>query len=639
MQDASAQSSPLLGWLTAAFILVLTLKLFLATQLDLYSDEIFYWWASTRLALAYSDLPFMTALLAGFGSSLAAGEAFAVRSLFLLLGTTLPLLIYWLARPISNQQQALESAALTLCLPLAGFMGLLAVPDVPLVVFGILSIGFFQRALSSDRLLFWVATGIAVALGLSTHYRFFLYPLAAILFLALFTEEHRQWRNGKFWIAVAIASLGLIPILWFNLSNQLSSASFYLVERHPWEFQPSGLLHLFKQAGLVTPPLYCIFILTLLALYRRAKQKDRDSALLLAFASTNLAVYWVLAPWTDANSTSIHWPLSGYFPLLVAVPLTLRGALAWCSERWGQTRARRLIFTIPVIGFAGTLVAFVGIGSQAYQAQLQPLLGPGILSDKMAGWKEFTGFTSTLLERHYSSENPLIITDNYYTAAQLEFAGLTNSAVTIDRDKSVRDGRITQLRLWEKDGSDLSDYVGQPALYVNEDSTLTIDDKTSLMADMCTNSSEISPLAELSLFNGDKAFSFYSIAQIELESSTAAFPCPYPIQAWIDTPTAESVLAGQVNLAGWAYSEDIGIQEVHVLVDGERIASADYGISRVDVVEARQVETDPNAPNLGFGYSLDTSSLANGVHSLAVELINDAGTSLVYGERQIIIEN
>ncbi|MCG8416136.1 MAG: glycosyltransferase family 39 protein, partial [Pseudomonadales bacterium] len=468
MQDTSTQPSSIQGWLLAAFVLVLVLKLFLATQLDLYSDEIFYWWASTRLALAYSDLPFMTALLAGLGSGFGPSEAFAVRSLFLLLGTSLPLLIYWLARPISNHQQALESAALTLCLPLAGFMGLLAVPDVPLVVFGILSIGFFQRALNSDRLVFWIATGCAVALGLSTHYRFFLYPLAALVFLALFTPEQRQWRNAKFWLTVAIASLGLIPILWFNLSNQLSSASFYLVERHPWEFQPSGLLHLFKQAGLVTPPLYFVFVLTLIALYKRARQQDRDSALLLAFASINLAVYWVLAPWTDANSTSIHWPLSGYFPLLVAVPASLRSVSGWCAARWGEAKARRLVLAIPAIGFTGTLVAFIGIGSQAFQTQLQPLVGTGVLSDKMAGWEEFATFTTSIAENNFSDRNPLIITDNYYTAAQVEFAGITTNAVSVDRDKAVRDGRITQLRLWSKDESGLAAYMGYPALYINE---------------------------------------------------------------------------------------------------------------------------------------------------------------------------
>ena len=92
------------------FGLLLLTKLFLAAVLDLYSDEVFYWQASTQPALAYSDLPFMTALLIGLGSSLSPGSTFAVRSLFILLGSCLPFLVYWIAKPITGNRHALESA-------------------------------------------------------------------------------------------------------------------------------------------------------------------------------------------------------------------------------------------------------------------------------------------------------------------------------------------------------------------------------------------------------------------------------------------------------------------------------------------------------------------------------------------------
>ena len=59
------------------------LKIILAALLDLYSDEVFYWQASSYPALAYSDLPFMTSLLVGIGSSLDPGNPFAVRILFI----------------------------------------------------------------------------------------------------------------------------------------------------------------------------------------------------------------------------------------------------------------------------------------------------------------------------------------------------------------------------------------------------------------------------------------------------------------------------------------------------------------------------------------------------------------------------
>ena len=638
--NSQPQNSLLLGWFAGACLLVLTIKLILASLLDLYSDEIFYWWASTKLSLAYSDLPFMTALLAGIGSGFGPSDSFSVRILFLILGTSIPGLVYWVARPISNQRMALESALLTLCLPLGGFLGLLAVPDVPLIFFGLLAIGFFQRALSEDKFGYWIATGIFVALGLSTHYRFFLYPLAAVLFLVLFAPARKQWRNGKLWLAMAIACLGLIPIIWFNLSNQLSSASFYLVGRHPWEFQASGLLHVFKQAGLVTPPLYGMLLFTLLVLWREAKQGNRDSALLCAFACVNLAVYFVLAPWTDANSTSIHWPLSGYFPLLVAMPFTLRTFHSYCVGKWNETRASSYVILIPAIGFIGTLVAFVGVGSQAFQTPLQTLVGRGVLSNKMAGWKEFTDYTEQVLQSDFKDLQPLLITDNYYTAAQLEFAGISTNTLTFDDDKAVRDGRITQLMLWNKDQSGLAAYENSPTLFITEDSSLILDDKTRLLDKLCLLSDKVEQLDSLSLFNGDKAFSFYQVSTINSSNQqTRASPCPYPMQAWLDFPSANESLSSTVQITGWAFSEDIGISEVQLMIDGNLLGIADYGFSRPDVVDIQQVDSDPNAPNLGFVINFNTEEFKNGRYELAIVLRNSAGAEAIYGERTVLISN
>ncbi|MEC7605724.1 MAG: glycosyltransferase family 39 protein, partial [Pseudomonadota bacterium] len=284
----------------AGFLLLAVFKTFLAFKLDLYSDEIFYWLASTEPALGYSDLPFMTALLVRLGSTLADGSALAVRSLFLVMGSAVPFLVYWLAYPITGKQAARQSALISLCLPLGGFLGLLAVPDVPLIWFGLIALGAFERALRTNSAFFWILTGLSTACGLSTHYRFVLYPLAALGFLFSTRRSREHFRNPYLYLAMMIAAIGLVPMIWFNLNNELSGASFHLVERHPWEFQTSGLLHIFKQAGLVTPPLYVCFLLTLIRLFKEAQRKE-DAALLFSVSITNLMVYMLLAPWTDAS--------------------------------------------------------------------------------------------------------------------------------------------------------------------------------------------------------------------------------------------------------------------------------------------------------------------------------------------------
>ncbi len=628
MHDTLNQEStaPVWRWIALGFALICLLKFGFAAVLDLYSDEIFYWLASAHPAIAYSDLPFMTALLAGLGTSLQPGEAFFVRLPFLLLGSSVPLLVYWLARPLTSPRLALESAGLTLCLPLAGFLGLLAVPDVPLIVFGLLAIGFFDRALRCDEWRYWLATGIAVALGLATHYRFLLYPGAAVLFLLCFAPERRQWARPQLWVAMLIASCGLIPVLWFNLGNQLSSASFYLVERHPWEFQATGLLHVFKQAGLVTPPLYLLLGYTAWSLWQRASAGERAPAMLLSFALLNLGVYLILAPWTDADSTSIHWPLSGYFPLLVYLPDSLRALWRQLAQRWPQGTATRVVLAIPVLGFIGSTLALAGVGSQAMQAPLQRIVGTGVLSNKMAGWREFTARTQTILTNSFTTNEPLLITDNYYTAAQLQFAGLTSHAYTLDQDKAVRDGRITQLRLWGMDTSALPADPAQTALFVTEDSTLTVGQKRAVIDTLCKQAQQVVALDQLSLFAGDKAFSFYRVQGLQKPGSGTAAPCPYPMRAWLDLPADDAEVSGQFIVAGWAISEDVGVRSVQILLDGEVIQQADYGNSRPDVVTAQAAQRDPNTPNLGFHTEIDSRQFGNGTYELTVMVENMQGS-------------
>ena len=628
--------------LVAGTALLLALKLILASVLDLYSDEVFYWLASTNLALAYSDLPFMTSLLVWLGSSLEPRSTLAVRSLFIVLGSCIPFLVYWLALPLTDRNQALQSALLALCLPLGGFLGLLAVPDVPLLFSGLLSIGFFERALRTNKPVYWLTTGFVVALGLCTHYRFFLYPAAAVVFLLLFGPERKQWRNPYFWLAAGISSLGLVPIAWFNLTNQLASASFYLIERHPWTFQPSGLLHLFKQAGLVTPPLYALLALGAWQMLQRARQGHGPAALLLCFALLNLAVYLVLAPWTDASSTSIHWPLSGYFPLLVFAPAALQSIYEQAKDRWQESLARKLTLAIPSIGYLGSIIALAGIGTQAFQQPMQSIVGTGVLSNKMAGWREFTTYTARLLGTEFTEQSPVIVTDNYYTAAQVQFAGLSDHAYTVDTDKVVRDGRHLQMQLWDMDESSLNHQAGRKALFITEDSTLTAPDKEVAVGTVCKHVNNMIHLDGLSLFNGDKTFSFYLADHIVSTDEQSAFMqdnCPYPARGWIDQPEDGVQLSGIVQVQGWAYNEDIGLQSIHLLIDRVQVSQLEYGISRPDVIDVMAVQSDPNAPNVGYVGEFDTRAYSNGEYRLAIRLTDNRGVTTDYGERSITLAN
>ena len=148
------------------------------------------------------------------------------------------------------------------------------------------------------------------------------------------------------------------------------------------------------------------------------------------FALCDGIVYLVLAPWTDADSTSLHWPLSAYFPLLVFVPRSMEELRALIEIKYNSRIARNTLAAVPTIGFFGTLVALTSIGSQAFQLPLQTVIGPGVLSNKMAGWTEFATYSSQLITDEFPGPSPIIVSDNYYTAGQIAFAGVSSNSLT-----------------------------------------------------------------------------------------------------------------------------------------------------------------------------------------------------------------
>ena len=115
------------------YLTVQGIKFYLAVRLDLHSDEAFYWLESQHLAISYSDVPFLTPLLIKAGTLVAGATTLGVRLPFLILGALLPFAVYFVAQPVVGAFNAKISVFFFLLMPMLSTLGLVAVPDVPLV--------------------------------------------------------------------------------------------------------------------------------------------------------------------------------------------------------------------------------------------------------------------------------------------------------------------------------------------------------------------------------------------------------------------------------------------------------------------------------------------------------------------------
>jgi hypothetical protein len=90
-----------------------------------------------------------------------------------------------------------------------------------------------------------------------------------------------------------------------------------------------------------------------------------------------------------------------------------------------------------------------------------------------------------------------------------------------------------------------------------------------------------------------------------------------PTKVLIDRPNAQSsTVIGVTAISGWAFNDNAALSSVAISVDGILKGNATYGLNRPDVCQVYPGK--PGCPNVGWSFSLDTTLLANGTHTLEV---------------------
>ncbi len=104
----------------------------------------------------------------------------------------------------------------------------------------------------------------------------------------------------------------------------------------------------------------------------------------------------------------------------------------------------------------------------------------------------------------------------------------------------------------------------------------------------------------------------------------------------LETPDFRATLNLTASGSGWAL-DNVGVTQIDVLIDGQKVGDAIYGLSRPDV--GAVWGTFPNAAHSGFSFALDTTKFTNGEHALAIRLLDAAGNATIIGTRTIVLQN
>jgi 4-amino-4-deoxy-L-arabinose transferase-like glycosyltransferase len=582
----------------ALWSVVSVAKLVVAARLPLFVDEAFYWQEGQHLALAYSDLPAMTAWLARLGVGLVGEHVLALRLPFLVLGALLPWWVAAIARRWYGPLHGWHAGCLAVLVPLLGTSGVLALPDVPLALATVMCLHAAARMLREVTPLAALELGLGLMLGALSHYRFAGVILVGGVALMCLREGRRLVRDPRVLLALFAGVLAWLPLLLWNLEHGEAGLRFQLLDRHPWALHWDGAAFIPVQLVLVTPLLgWAMLVSGSRSVFSRRPQRPQWR-LLGGFGLAVVAGLFVLGFVADSERVSFHWPVAAWLALLPGATVVLS---TW-SRGW-----RRLAWGLAGIASALALAWLLAVSSPQVRAQSA---GHKSYPRNFAGWQPLADAVEAELATMPSATR--VLAGDFKIGAELGFARGDADIAVLDHPLNHHHGRAPQLRMW---GLETSDPPAGPVLLVLAPSHLPFKQWLDYYRQLCAKVGPVTPSRTVGVDHGAQRF-----VLVRLEQGVApGRSCVTPALAWIDSPMPAAQVDATVQVQGWAFKEGVGLERVEILVDGEPVATAAYGRS-MDVSGFFPDSTDPSQPRIGFDARLDISVLPPGLHWLGLRL-------------------
>ncbi len=381
---------------------ITALRLVVAAIVPLAPDEAYYWVWSRSLQGGYLDHPPMIALFIRAGTLLAGEGAFGIRLAGPLGIAAASILLARAAGDLfPDRRPGAWAAALFNATLLAGIGGLLATPDLPLLVFWIAALWALARLQATQDGRWWLAFGVLAGLALLSKYTAVLLGAGVVVWLVLCRDAWRWWRDWRLYAGGVLALLVFSPVLlwnaahgWASFAKQGGRAG---VDEAGFTLRFLGEL-LGGQFGLATPIVFVLSVAGVgVAVLAAARRGDAAAALLAALVVPGAALFL----WQATGSrVQANWPA----PLWPAA----------CIAAAALAPARLLRWQRPgvVLGLAMALLVYV-------QAAFAPLPLPRRQDPTLARLGGWEGFAAAVEAERQRSGASFVAAEEYGLAAQL----------------------------------------------------------------------------------------------------------------------------------------------------------------------------------------------------------------------------
>ncbi|PWT73601.1 MAG: hypothetical protein C5B59_13065 [Bacteroidetes bacterium] len=407
----------------------------------LMPQDAYYQFYGEHLALSYFDHPPMIAYILRIFTSLLGRFSFVIKFADSLV-TAFSFYFFWrLSDRFLDAEDAKKSVLLFLSTLMFTILSLVSTPDVPLVLFWIISLINLHSALFLEKKLCWLSAGLFMGLAFDSKYTAVLLPGGLGLFL-LISNKFRSYLYSKhFFGMLTVFLITISPVIIWNVQHDFASLRFQSqsrmqsIERTNFDiFNFLGFIG--HQAAVLIPILFFVLIYFLAResgkFLQRKLSFTQENIFLLSFFIPGFAVFFLLSffYWVKLN-----WTMPAYITGII-----------WVSRFFNQ---RQLIWQV--------LLSFLIHIALAIEIFFYPFHVDS--DDTWIGWKELSDQV-----RIRQQQNPgsfVFSADDYKTSAMLHYY----------LNEPVYSQNIIGKPALQFDyvGTDLKSLTGKNALFIDSD--------------------------------------------------------------------------------------------------------------------------------------------------------------------------
>ena len=380
-------AGPAIGLLAAFTVLRIVVLFYNGT--DLFVDEAQYWAWSRELGTGYFSKPPLIAWVIRAATELCGHGEVCVRLPSPLIHFASGWMIYLAARRLYGPACGFWSVVACITAPgLAVSAGIIST-DVLLIFFCAAALLAFAAFLDNQRWSAALALGACIGFGLLSKYAMAYFLGCAVLYL-LMTDRHR-WvlLDVRFFAAIAVAGLIVLPNVLWNLQNGSVTVT-HTADNARWDDAQFSVLEALEflgaQFAVLGPILFGAFVVIAL---RAVRQTPPDTDRLLLFLSVPIVL--LITGQAFISSAQANWAAAGYVPAIILV------SAVWIRDR--QKMWRGLSVGINAAAAGAAMLAAIAAGTFALPGNRDPFA-------RWLGWEEASAGVGRVLDDAAAAGEP-----------------------------------------------------------------------------------------------------------------------------------------------------------------------------------------------------------------------------------------